>query len=291
MAITKTDLTTGKENVLSSNPWDTASISPADNALVICCVTQKDTSVPAAATISGGGMTTWTSFVNQGRQGTTYDHRLNVFHAQEATPGTGVIEITHDDPDILMWSVFEFSCAKDLAGNGAGAIVQVQQTTELGGGSSVTLSSLSATANRVVQCGCGNSTVAMGLDSSYTQIHSQFDGLHELETGWRDNDTPDLTVELTTTGSFSGEATCNSAFEIADAFVTYDQDGFRFYDEDNTNVNSATALAAEDTNITRAKESPFQVRLQVDTADVAATPQFKLQWRKSGGSWQDVTVA
>lgn len=73
--------------------------------------------------------------------------------------------------------------------------------------------------------------------------------------------------------------------------VTWDQDGFRFYDDDNTNVNAATALAAEDTDIGRGASDPFQIRFQIDaTDDPAGSETFKIQFRKSGGSWEDMTV-
>lgn len=72
--------------------------------------------------------------------------------------------------------------------------------------------------------------------------------------------------------------------------LTQDQDGFRFYDDDGSE-SAATALAAEDTNISRGKNTNTRLRVQTDNTGDAPTQQATLQYNKVGDSdWRDVPL-
>ena len=80
------------------------------------------------------------------------------------------------------------------------------------------------------------------------------------------------------------------AFEpkIGAAAVSYEQEGFRFYDDD-ASEGSRTALAAQDTDITRAAGQGTGVRILTDVNGDPPSKALKLQWRKSGWTeWRDV---
>lgn len=76
-------------------------------------------------------------------------------------------------------------------------------------------------------------------------------------------------------------------YKVAGASATLEQEGFRWY-EDNGSESAASAAANQDTNITAAAGATKRLRMLVNATGDPATKQFKLQWKKSGGSWADV---
>lgn len=60
-----------------------------------------------------------------------------------------------------------------------------------------------------------------------------------------------------------------------------DQEGFRFFNDDGNEAN-ATAIAAQDTNITRGKEVNTRLRILTDNTGDPPTEQATLQYRKVG---------
>lgn len=81
---------------------------------------------------------------------------------------------------------------------------------------------------------------------------------------------------------------CTSAATFKEAAsATLEQEGFRWY-EDNGSESGSSASAAQDTNITAAAGATKRLRMLVNATGDPATTQFKLQWKKSGGSWADV---
>lgn len=78
-----------------------------------------------------------------------------------------------------------------------------------------------------------------------------------------------------------------SQLEAAAGSSTLEQEGFRWY-EDNGSESTASAAANQDTNITAAAGATKRLRMLVNATGDPATKQFKLQWKKSGGSWADV---
>lgn len=94
-----------------------------------------------------------------------------------------------------------------------------------------------------------------------------------------------VTMSWTGTTGFDS-ATCAVPLKPATS-ATLEQEGFRWY-EDNGSESAASASAAQDTNITAAAGATKRLRMLVNATGDPATKQFKLQWKKSGGSWADV---
>ncbi len=63
--------------------------------------------------------------------------------------------------------------------------------------------------------------------------------------------------------------------------VTLNQEGFRFFADDGSEGN-ATALALQDTNITRAKSLNTRPRILVDATGDPDSAQYQVEWKKSG---------
>ena len=93
------------------------------------------------------------------------------------------------------------------------------------------------------------------------------------------------TLDLTNSGAVNG--TDHPSFLETLGSATLEQEGFRWY-EDNGSESGSSAAAAQDTNITAAAGSTKRLRMLVNATGDPATKQFKLQWKKSGGSWADV---
>jgi len=114
--------------------------------------------------------------------------------------------------------------------------------------------------------------------------HSTNDGLvswgtEELEPGFTETITDPVGVTDIVTAVLTGAGVLT-------------QDGYRFYDDDAA-VGSETALANEDTNITRGKEAPFRLRIQVDVTGDADASAMTLQYKEVGdgvAEWRDVPL-
>lgn len=75
--------------------------------------------------------------------------------------------------------------------------------------------------------------------------------------------------------------------------ATWDQDGFRFYNDDGSE-SAATAKAAEDTNISLGKEAAARLRVQMDATNDPDAVTFELQYRKVGdpaSEWRKVPLS
>jgi len=68
---------------------------------------------------------------------------------------------------------------------------------------------------------------------------------------------------------------------------TREQEGFRAYNDDGSE-SAATAYAAQDTNIIAPADTTLRLRFLIDATGDPATTQYKLQFRKTGGSWADI---
>lgn len=72
--------------------------------------------------------------------------------------------------------------------------------------------------------------------------------------------------------------------------VDYEQEGHQFY-EDDGNEASASAIGAQDSNVTRAKELNTRLRILTDATGNPPTAQKTLQFRRVGDAdteWEDV---
>lgn len=76
------------------------------------------------------------------------------------------------------------------------------------------------------------------------------------------------------------------------ATTVYNQKHFRFFNDDGTVLNDATAMAAEDTDISNVeKETNFRIRYSVaNTGTWPGDIRRRLEWRVSGGSWATIDI-
>lgn len=128
-----------------------ATIAPAANALVLAAVTNLRSAADVAApTLSGGGMTTWTSVGSDYFRDDGIAAQLTLFHSQQATPGSGALTVTCADA-CLQYALNVAQFAGVVVGsNGADAIVQAVFGADLGNlgtSFSITLGALDDPAN------------------------------------------------------------------------------------------------------------------------------------------------
>lgn len=242
MAITLNDLTTGEEASAGAGSTS-ASISPSDNALVLIAVADFDTAgAPAAQTASGGGMTSWDQVATTSIVGTSgIDVRLTVLRAQEATPGTGTVSLSGDsDVDYRAWSIVEFeSVTNDVAGNGAGAVVQSSSDTGSGASAAFatsTLAALDATENRIYAVGSGATSGTTGksldvvvVDAGEDQINAQNNGSNSYFADCWQNEDGGTDGEATQQGFLGGgqDDALVIAIEIEAAVAAPESDALR----------------------------------------------------------------
>lgn len=143
MAVAENVLTSGASTVNGSS-YNTASVAPADDALVLVgvCVTRGSSEDPPTPTLSGGGMAAWdvvedNLYVTSGG----VRSRMVVYRAREATPGSGAITISLSPVGAsgCLWSVIEYTGVDTSGTNGSGAIAQSEQAAGSGTAVSVSL--------------------------------------------------------------------------------------------------------------------------------------------------------
>jgi hypothetical protein len=204
--------------------YATASVAPADDRLVLVTVfsDSADGSVPAAPTVTGGGMTTWDQVATQAfaSQGA----RITVYRAQEATPGSGAITATFTaNQDRCKISVSEFGNV-DIAGssdNGASCVIQSKtgQSASLANSLSVTFDAAFSQENNATyaafgqQRGSGGSAaLAFSAGLGITNISGLTTGGTDaqrtaLRTGWKQSEVSTVTASVVapgTTGYLAG---------------------------------------------------------------------------------------
>lgn len=193
-AVTQASLTSGGSSTNASS-YDTASITPSANKLIIVAVGSNDgEDPPQVPTISGNGLT-YVQIDNQ-----IYDTNRKVvtlFRSMGSSPTTGAITIdfSADTQAGCTWSVMEFGDVNTGGTNGSGAVVQsaknsVSATTSI----TVTLAAFGNTANGAMAGFSIDNDVAITPDTGWTEVHEVLntDGAdsNALETQWRsDNDT------------------------------------------------------------------------------------------------------
>lgn len=132
MAITCTRLTRGTDG---SAPFQTASVSPGANKLLLLCVqVYRASGTPATPTVSGNGLT----WVQVDSVLFRSDSRIAVFRAMGAAPTSGVITITAASSTLVLWSLHEIDGIDTGGTNGSAAIIQ-SGTNSAPGASSLTV--------------------------------------------------------------------------------------------------------------------------------------------------------
>ena len=95
---------------------------------------------------------------------------------------------------------------------------------------------------------------------------------------------PPAEVSFSTSGTYQGNGII-LRYAVA---LNLEQEGFRFRADDDSE-SSATWLALQDVDITRAKETNTRLRILLNTTGDQAAKQFKLQYKKTSDSvWRDM---
>lgn len=202
-AITQTPLTSDTA-FFSGTSYDTASVSPGANKLVIVGAKCSAASAPSPSGISGAGLT-FVKFV----EGLSAPAQTNVslWRAMSASPGSGVLTITHSGADLVQWSVFELDGVETSGSNGENAVnANVDDEVDVSGSNTsitATLPNAFGHVNNGVISACGwlnfGAAATCTPGSGFTEIHEfNFDagGVgHALQTQFRPDN--DLTADVT----------------------------------------------------------------------------------------------
>lgn len=147
-SITASLLTSGGSASVAAS-FNTASISPSANKLLLLAVSSGTVSGPNEPTCSGAGMT-WTKVATFLDASNGY-RRITIFRSVNATPSTGAVTISFggQNQDVCLWSITEFTGAAITGTNASDAIVQTAtgETNTTGTGLTVTLGAFSNTEN------------------------------------------------------------------------------------------------------------------------------------------------
>jgi Bacterial Ig-like domain (group 1)/Invasin, domain 3 len=119
-------LLTSGSNAANGKVFTTAAIAPAPNALVTVAVRSRRGSGPLTPTVTGGGMSSWStvSSVDYDAVGSP-DARVVVFRAMSPAPGSGAITITFaSSVSNAEWIVSQWTGVDQSGSNGSGAVGQ-----------------------------------------------------------------------------------------------------------------------------------------------------------------------
>jgi len=211
MAITATNLT-GNTNATTLQSYDTASISPGANKLILASVNIRNYNAVDLGTISlsGNGLT-WVE-VDTRIYSTLADSksRLSIFRAMGASPTSGVVTITISGTSNAhcSWSVEEYDGIDTSGTNGSGAIVQTAfDITDNNSGDPLAVTLAALTGNNAVHASFGyDDGGAIVAGTGYTQLTSVGSGSNFLLTEYK--------VPGTTTPTESGSPSFTDAAGI-----------------------------------------------------------------------------
>jgi hypothetical protein len=204
MALTFTDLITPDGSGANASSYVTASLAPTANRLIIATImAQAVTGTPSSPTLTGGGVSTWTS----GAGALVGTRRLLTFRAlTDASPTSGAVTIdlggvTHET---MAWQFVEIDGSLLTGTNGADAIVQ-SITHAASSGTNVDLELGTAwadAANRglvsLFSGGTGHTFTMVGAGFTQLGIGS---GSGRVITGFYGRDADDLTLGATVSNS------------------------------------------------------------------------------------------
>jgi hypothetical protein len=179
MAISATHLTTNQSGS-SATSYNTASITPSANKLVLIAVGHQITaSAPVVTpTVSGCGLT-WVEVATKPQSAGSVFRRITVFRAMGASPSTGALTIDFGAQSQLRcgWSVSEFDGVDTSGTNGSGAIVQSASNDVTDSGSAtgvtVTLSAFSSANNATygaLRYGNSSDSASVTEGSGFTRL-------------------------------------------------------------------------------------------------------------------------
>lgn len=227
MAVTCANLTAG-ESLSGATSYNTASISPPANSLVILTVMSRTgiSTEPNQPTVTGNGLT-WVVIGSSVYYDTTSSSRkkFTSFRAMGASPSSGAatIDFAGQSQTEAVWIVDQFSNMDTSGTNGSGAVVQSATNKEDagdGGLLTVTLGAFSSTNNATYGIFTGDSGNANTVGSGFAQVGNV--GTNNITTSEFRNDN-DTSVDCTL-GAAAGACTAGIAIEIKAASVTVVKD-------------------------------------------------------------------
>ena len=149
--------------------FNTASIDPADNSLVLAFVASRRAS-PAAPTLTGNGLT-WVQVASVTDASTAI--RLTVFRAMGASPSSGAVAIDFSatSQTSCAWVIVQLTSADTSGTNGSGALVQsVTDTEDAVTSITATLAALEHVANVNVTAAAITANASITPDSDFTEL-------------------------------------------------------------------------------------------------------------------------
>ena len=187
--VTGTTLTTSSSGAGGSS-FNTASISPTANSLVLVATRSNVGTTPNIPTITGASMT-WVEITNT--LFSSDNGQISLFRSLSSSPGSGAltIDFAGQSQDQIHWQISEFANVDRSGTNGSGAIVQSTTTTA----SSVTtitatLSAFSSVNNATYGCIGANNTKVFTAGSGFTELGQNNDNSRSIEAEWKNsNDT------------------------------------------------------------------------------------------------------
>src|SRR5205085_3732552 len=173
MAVAASNLTQGNDRGVGGSSFNTASITPTANRLILATVTSRHASAdPNHPTLSGCGLT-WVEVASDNYDNTGSQKRVTVFRAMGASPSTGAVTIDFAGQcqSDCVWTIDQLSGMDTSGTNGSGAGVQSatnQDRTGSGTSLTTTLAAFGSANNATygacaVGKGTGTSTAGSGF--------------------------------------------------------------------------------------------------------------------------------
>lgn len=168
----------GTRSSVDGSSFVTASGAPTGNRLQLFAVSAINAaaSTPAAPTLSGGGITTWTEVTSIAYDtGGSNRGRITLFRALEASPGSGTVTITFGESHTnCEWSWCEFDGIDTGGTNGANAIVQSATNSATATSLTVTLAAFGSADNATYGAFTHQANEATTVGTGFTEIHNPF---------------------------------------------------------------------------------------------------------------------
>lgn len=208
MPLTISTLTSGASTAVSSQA--SASITPAQNRLILAAVTGNVGEGPPSAPTAAGNGLTWVSVGTVTFNTDLY--RLTLFRAMGAAPTAGAVTFTlGESQSAVTWWVGDIHGTDVTGANGAGAVVQAVTNSAAGGSTSLTmtLAAFAASTNGtlVVIALTANNDVTPG--AGFTQVFDGGQTSSRLFIGFKDSS------DTSADGTFAATAAGGVAAEIA----------------------------------------------------------------------------
>lgn len=186
MAVTATALTTSQGT--SATSFNTASISPSSNKLVVLTVGNKFAGVPNTPTATGNSLT-WTQIATR-RSSSDTSLRITMFRAMGASPSSGAITIDFagQTQANCEWSATEFGNVKTSGTNGADAVVQEADNDASGTatGITVTLGAFANANNATHGVVITNTSLGITAGSGFTELGNSASN-QTIESEWKNS--------------------------------------------------------------------------------------------------------